>query len=248
MSPTVPPISEMTTSRAARLGDRADARLDLVRDVRDHLHRRAEEVALALLAQHGVPDRARAVARVAREVLVDEALVVADVEVGLGAVLGDEDLAVLERAHRARVDVQVRIELLELDAQAARLQQPAERRSDDAFAERRDDAPRDEDVLRGPVRSRDSKVAAPEVGGAHAVSPVRRSRRAAGRGARLGNERLRPISHGPSTTSDGLGPIPLEGPDASGRPTIRSPVSSNAIRSSGTTSTISSVPVGLRRA
>ena len=43
----------------ARLGGAADARLDLVRDVRDHLHRRAEEVALALLAQDGVPDRAR---------------------------------------------------------------------------------------------------------------------------------------------------------------------------------------------
>ena len=31
-----------------------------------------------------------------------EALVVAEVEVGLGAVVGDEHLAVLERAHRAR--------------------------------------------------------------------------------------------------------------------------------------------------
>ena len=28
-------------------------------------------------------------------------LVVAEIEVGLGAVLGDEDLAMLERAHRA---------------------------------------------------------------------------------------------------------------------------------------------------
>ena len=57
------------------------------------------------------------------EVLVDEALVVPDVEVGLGAVLGDEDLAVLERAHRPRVDVQVRVELLRLHPQAARLQE-----------------------------------------------------------------------------------------------------------------------------
>ena len=35
----------------------------------------------------------------------------AQVEVGLGAVVGDVDLAVLERAHRARVDVDVRVEL-----------------------------------------------------------------------------------------------------------------------------------------
>ncbi len=134
----------------ARLGAAADARLDLVGDVRDHLHGRAEEVALPLLAQNGVPDRARAVARAAEEVLVDEALVVADVEVGLGSVLGHEDLAVLERAHRPRVDVQVRVELLELDAQPARLEQATERRGDDSLPESRDDATRHEDVLRGP--------------------------------------------------------------------------------------------------
>ncbi len=37
----------------------ADAALDLVRDVRDHLDGRAEELALALLAEHRVPDRSR---------------------------------------------------------------------------------------------------------------------------------------------------------------------------------------------
>ena len=116
MSPTVPPISEMTTSVSLAVGDAADALLDLVRDVRDHLHGRAEVLALALLADDRVPDRARRVVRVPREVLVDEALVVADVEVGLGPVLGDEDLAVLERAHRPRVDVDVRVELLHLHA------------------------------------------------------------------------------------------------------------------------------------
>jgi hypothetical protein len=72
---------------------------------------------------------------ISREVLVDEALVVPDVEVGLGAVLGDEDLAVLEGAHRPRVDVQVRVELLNLNLEAARLQQPAEGGSGDALAE-----------------------------------------------------------------------------------------------------------------
>ena len=46
-----------------RLGRAADAPLDLVRDVRDHLHGRAEELALALLAQDGLPDRAGGVAR-----------------------------------------------------------------------------------------------------------------------------------------------------------------------------------------
>ena len=143
--------------RAADLGDDdvggrhllrpPDPRLDLVRDVRDHLHGRAQELALALAAENGVPDGARGVARVPREVLVDEPLVVADVEVGLGAVLGDEHLAVLERAHRARIDVQVRVELLRLDCESACLEETAERRGDDPLPERRDDAPRDEHVL-----------------------------------------------------------------------------------------------------
>ena len=45
------------------------------------------------------------------EVLVDEPLVVAEVEVGLAAVLGDEDLAVLAGVHGAGVDVDVGVEL-----------------------------------------------------------------------------------------------------------------------------------------
>ena len=132
----------------ARLGDGADPCLDLVRDVRDHLHRRAEVLAFALFAQHPVPDAACRVICGARKVLVDEALVVADVEIGFGAVLGHEDLAVLKRAHRSRIDVDVRVELLHLHLQPARLEQAAERGSGDALAEGRDDASCDEHVLR----------------------------------------------------------------------------------------------------
>src|SRR5712691_12441723 len=62
--------------RVGRLRDASHALLDLVRDVRDDLDGRAEVLALALLAEHAVPDRARRVVRVAREILVHEALVV----------------------------------------------------------------------------------------------------------------------------------------------------------------------------
>ena len=130
----------------ALLGRAADPVLDLVRDVRDHLDGLAEVVTLALAAEHAVPDATLGVVRAPGEVLVEEALVVADVEVGLGAVLGDEDLAVLERAHRAGVDVEIGIELLDVDLQAPRLEQPTKRRSGDALAQGRDDAAGDEDV------------------------------------------------------------------------------------------------------
>jgi hypothetical protein len=60
---------------------------------------------------------------------------VADVEVGLGAVVGDEDLAVLERVHRAGIDVEVGVELLHRDPQTAGLQQVAEAGGREALAE-----------------------------------------------------------------------------------------------------------------
>ena len=87
----------------------------------------AEVVAAPLALDHRVVDRPRGDVRGARGVLVGEALVVAEVEVGLGAVLGDEDLAVLERAHRPRVDVDVGVELLQLDPEAAGDEEAADR-------------------------------------------------------------------------------------------------------------------------
>ena len=129
----------------AGLGDQRDPLLDLVGDVRHDLHGAAEVVAAALAADDGVVDAAGGDVGGAARVGVGEALVVAEVEVGLGAVLGDEHLAVLVGRHRAGVDVDVRVELLQPDGQAARDQQPSERGRRDALAERGDDAAGDED-------------------------------------------------------------------------------------------------------
>ena len=77
-----------------------------------------------------------------------EALVVAEVEIGLGAVVGDEDLAVLVGRHRPRIDVEIGVELAQPDLVAARLQQRAERRGCETLAEGGDHAAGDEDVPR----------------------------------------------------------------------------------------------------
>ena len=53
-------------------------------------------------------------------------LVVAEVEVGFGAVIGDENFAVLEGRHGAGVDVEIRIKLDQVDLEAAALQQTAD--------------------------------------------------------------------------------------------------------------------------
>ena len=127
------------------LGDQLDAVLDLVGDVGHDLDGAAQVVAPALLADDRVVDRAGGDVGAARGVGVREPLVVAEIEVGLRAVLGHEHLAVLERRHRAGIDVDVRVELLQRDLQAAGHEQPADRGGGDALAERGDDPAGDED-------------------------------------------------------------------------------------------------------
>src|SRR5256714_1622392 len=120
------------------LADLADALLDLVGDVGDDLHGLAEVVAAALFLDDLEVDAAGGEIVLARGAHGGEALVVAEVEIGLGAVVGDEDFAVLERRHRPRVDVDVGVEFLERDLEATRLEEGADRCRGDALAEFRD--------------------------------------------------------------------------------------------------------------
>ncbi len=122
--------------------------LDLVRDVRNHLYGVAEILAPPLLRDHLGVDLAGRDIRLAGQVPIQEALVVPDIQIGLGAVVGDEHLAVLERIHGAGIDVQVGIQLLHDDAQPARGEQVTQARGGKPFAERGGDAPGDEDVFR----------------------------------------------------------------------------------------------------
>src|SRR6185312_3735703 len=75
------------------------------------------------------------------------ALVVAEVEVGLAAVVGDEHLAVLERVHGSGVDVDVRVELLHRDPETPGLEEAPEGGCGAALAETRGYAAGHEDVL-----------------------------------------------------------------------------------------------------
>ena len=133
--------------RAGVAADGADAVLDLVGDVGDGLDGAAEVVAAALAGDDGLVDLAGRDGGGAGQVLVEEALVVAEVEVGLGAVGGDEDLAVLVRRHGAGVDVEVGVELLDDDGDVAGLEEPADGGGGDALANRANHAAGDEDVF-----------------------------------------------------------------------------------------------------
>ncbi len=118
-------------------GRGVDAAFDLVGDMRNDLHGRAEIVATALFTDHFFVNAAGGDRILAGQMGVDEALVVTQVEIGLGAVVGDVDLAVLERAHRARIDIDVGVELHHRYPQAAGFENGGEGGSGNAFAERR---------------------------------------------------------------------------------------------------------------
>ncbi len=99
-----------------------DATLDLVGDVRDDLNGRAQVITPALAAQHVFVYATGGEVVVLGHARANETLVMAQVEIGLGAVVGDEHLAVLKRAHGARIDVDIRVQLEHRDLQAPRLQ------------------------------------------------------------------------------------------------------------------------------
>ena len=119
-----------------RLGrDAAQTLLDGLGHMRDDLHGSAEEVAAALARDKRLVDGTLREVGLTRKGLVDEALVMAQVEVAFMTVVGNEDLAMLERAHGARIDVQVRVHLLHGYLVAARLEQMPQRRRRDALAQ-----------------------------------------------------------------------------------------------------------------
>jgi hypothetical protein len=126
----------------------ADEVLDGVGDVRDHLDGGAEIIAAALLGQDVLIDAAGSDVVFLGRRIAGEALVMAEVEVGLGAVVGDEHLAVLIGRHRPRIDVEIGVELAQADLVAARLQQGAKCRRGQAFTEGGHHAAGDENVPR----------------------------------------------------------------------------------------------------
>ena len=129
-----------------------DELLNRVRHVRDDLHGGAQIVAAPFLGNHVRIDLARRdiVAAPCRH--AGKAFVMAKVEVGFGTVVGDIDLAMLGRAHRAWIDIEIGVQLAQTDLVAARLQQRAKRRRCQTFAEGGDHAAGDEDEPRHGTR------------------------------------------------------------------------------------------------
>ncbi len=108
--------------------------LDGVRDMRNDLDRRAEIVAAPFLVDDVLIDAPGGDIVLLGRGTAGEALVVPEIEIGLGAVVGDEDLAMLIGGHRPRIDVEIGVELAKPNRIAAGLQKRAENRRRQALA------------------------------------------------------------------------------------------------------------------
>ena len=125
------------TDRAAQLGDdyigaglllnAAELVLNGIGDVGNHLHGTAQKVAATLAGDQALIDGAGRKVGIAGQVLINKALVMTQVQVGLVTILGNEDLTMLEGAHGTGVDVQIRVGLLHRYFVATRLEQTAQR-------------------------------------------------------------------------------------------------------------------------
>ena len=73
-------------------------------------------------------------------------LVMAQIQIGFGPVIGHEHFTMFKRTHRAGIDVQIRIKLAQPHRKTARLQQGPQSGRCQTFAKRGDDAAGNENV------------------------------------------------------------------------------------------------------
>ena len=116
--------------------------------MRDDLNGRAQIVAAALLAQHFLVHSAGSEVIGTTHGRGNKPFVMPQIQIGLSAIMGDKYFAMLERTHGARIDVDIGIELEHRDFQAPRLKNGGQGSRGDAFAQRRNNTTRDEDVAR----------------------------------------------------------------------------------------------------
>ena len=95
--------------------------------MRDDLHGLAQVVAPAFFFEHAFVNLASGEVVGLFHARFNETLVVAQVQVGFCAVVGDKNLAMLERRHRARVYIEVRVQLDQGNFKAAGLKESCQR-------------------------------------------------------------------------------------------------------------------------
>ena len=98
--------------RILRGGIAVEAAFDLIGNVWDDLDRAPAKVSAPFFLEHRPVDLPGRDVGILCQALVDETLIVSQVQVCLSPVVCDEHFPVLDRVHCARVDIDVRVELL----------------------------------------------------------------------------------------------------------------------------------------
>jgi len=130
-----------------RLRPALDKGLDFVGDVGNDLNRFAQVIAAPLFFEHRLVNLAGGEVVELFHPRRDEALVVAQVQIGFGTVFGDEHLAMLERTHGARVKVDVRVQFEQRDLQTTRFKNRPQRRGSNALTQGGNDPTRDKHIF-----------------------------------------------------------------------------------------------------
>ena len=128
-------------------GHQLDAALDFVGDVGNDLDRAAEVVAAPLLADHLMVDFSGGKIIVPPELGGGKSLVVSQIEVGFGAVVGNEHFSVLKGIHGSGIDIDIGVELLEGDTQSPAFKQRTDGRGSQPLSQGRENAAGGENVF-----------------------------------------------------------------------------------------------------
>src|SRR5437016_6030276 len=122
--------------------------LNFVGDVRNDLNRFTEIIAAALFVDYREIYSPCSPVVSLRQMRVREALVMAQIEIGLRPIVGNEDFAMLKRRHRSRIDVDIRIQFHQRYSQTAGFEQAADGRRRQSLTQTRNHATCYEDVFR----------------------------------------------------------------------------------------------------
>ena len=130
-------------------GHFAEGGFNFVGDVRNHLHGFAQVIPAPFLGDDRFVKTPGGPVVVARQMCGGKPFVVPQVQIGLGAIVGDKDFAMLIGRHGAGINVQVGIALLEGNFKSAAFKQAGHGGGCHAFPERRNHATRHKHIFGG---------------------------------------------------------------------------------------------------
>src|SRR5690606_8356545 len=143
----------------ALLADQTNTPFDFVGDMGNDLYRATQIIAAPFLVDDVAVNLPGGHIAGTVEIFVDKPLIMAEVEIGFRAVRGDENLTVLVGAHRTRIDIQIGVEFLDRNLEAARLENAPNGRRSHALADRTHHASGAENVLWIGHTTRSSRLA-----------------------------------------------------------------------------------------